>query len=359
MRKVAVWILGLMFILTGAIIFTSSKDSQLDSKDDIPAVTEVSYNDIKKDDVYLVEDLVIAKAYKKDTGNDIYYLVAMFCDEDDKIVTVNMTVNSDSDLWKDVKNFVKDGEVFGDLVLDCYVEMQAFPESVAGLRNQYQRSVKNIDTGSITFVYQLFLDAKYICDADEDPLEFLSGVNTVGMVAGGCAILVGLLIIIFGALHKSAPKAKASAAAAPAAYQEPPAAYQPPVQYQEPPAAYQPPVQYQEPPAAYQPLVQYQEPPAAYQPPVQYQEPPAAYQSPVQYQEPPIPYQAPQSQYIHPAQAPLVPQAPVTQQTPTAQQASQNGDPIREQLDRLKALMDAGYLTQEEFDQKRRQILGL
>ncbi len=101
--------------------------------------------------------------------------------------------------------------------------------------------------------------------------------------------------------------------------------------------------------------IQYQAPQPQYHVPVepQYQAPQPQYNAPVEPQ-----YQAPQPQY----QAPVEPQyqAPQPQyQAPVEPQTQKlNNDDI-ERLKQLKDLLDSGILSQEEFDQKKKEILDL
>jgi hypothetical protein len=50
--------------------------------------------------------------------------------------------------------------------------------------------------------------------------------------------------------------------------------------------------------------------------------------------------------------------APAAAPAPAAPQADMNQDVVK-QLTDLKGLLDAGVLTQDEFDAKKKQILGL
>lgn len=45
--------------------------------------------------------------------------------------------------------------------------------------------------------------------------------------------------------------------------------------------------------------------------------------------------------------------------SPAVEQAASQSDPMVEQLEQLAKLKDQGILTQEEFDAKKKQILGL
>ena len=101
---------------------------------------------------------------------------------------------------------------------------------------------------------------------------------------------------------------------------------------------------YQQPYQGYQPQYQgYQQPAQGYQQPYQgYQQPPQGYQPQYQgYQQPPQGYQPPYQGYRQPApqQEPGVPQAEI--------------------LKNFQKLLEEGLITQEEYDAKRKQILGL
>jgi len=61
---------------------------------------------------------------------------------------------------------------------------------------------------------------------------------------------------------------------------------------------------------------------------------------------PPVQYQQPQVVQQQPAQAPQQPQQ------------SQPSDPLEEKLMKLKNLLDKGLITQEEYDQKKKEILS-
>jgi hypothetical protein len=52
-------------------------------------------------------------------------------------------------------------------------------------------------------------------------------------------------------------------------------------------------------------------------------------------------------------------QAAAEQQAPAAAPAAGGMDDMTAQLTQLKALLDQGILTQEEFDAKKKQLLGI
>ena len=52
-------------------------------------------------------------------------------------------------------------------------------------------------------------------------------------------------------------------------------------------------------------------------------------------------------------------QAPAAPAAPPAAAAPAGGDDVTAQLTQLKALVDQGIVTQEEFDAKKKQLLGL
>ncbi len=410
MRKVAAWILAVGLLLFGVLSVLNGIDSRIASKVEIDHATWFSYTDIEKDEVYLITKLTVISDYARLDGDSVVYLLVTYDDLNGKPVAASMAINMRSPVWSKVDKYLRDDTKGpGDLVLSCYVKAEKFQNVQGELEDMFASGIRNANRTLGVTLKRLEYSLDYVCSSREDPTEIINATSLVGIIAGGVAIVVALVLILFVGLRKSKPKAK-KAAPAPVQYQRPvPPNAQMPYQH---PVQQGAPVQFQR-PVPVPPNVPGQRPvPMPPNAPMQWPVPapqaaPAPQPAPEPHLEPisqPIPVlrsepvpqpvlepqvePAPQTVLEHqgepvpqpglehqgepvpqpvlepqvepvPQPIPMPQSAPMQQPVAAPRPVPQSFDNIRQQLDQLKKLQQAGYLSEEEFDKKRRELLGL
>ena len=92
-------IFSILLVLFGCIVlFAPTTDTSKDPE----VLSEISYRDVEKDQIYYVEDLMIADQYAELDDGDVIYLLVMFEDENGKLIAANMPVNTSSPIRDDV-----------------------------------------------------------------------------------------------------------------------------------------------------------------------------------------------------------------------------------------------------------------
>lgn len=310
MNKVFVTFMALVIAFVG-YLFMSTPIT--DTSEDPVDVAEIGYYDIEKDHIYYIEDLIIADAHSSRTDSDVHYCIVLFYDKYDNMVAVNMPMNPDDEIWDDLLDYLEDDDMqVGDYTVNCYVKAEK-DYTYDDVGSYFMDTVwkYELDLGSDIKTIEWRFD--YVCDEDGDPYYVAEGSNTVGKVMGVLTIGVAVLILYFGVIRGSKPKTPKAKKAAHGPVPMPPT--HTPTQ------------------PTYQPAQQ-----SSYAPP----------------------QSAPAQQNAELRFSGRRNAAPVAQETPVAQaEPAPEADPLLVQLERYKALRDAGYMTDAEYEEKRRNMLGL
>lgn len=285
MRKAAVWIMAIMVAFYGVILLSSP---ETDTSGDPEDLAEISFEDIENNQIYYIDELIVADTHSILEDSDVKYYLVMFYDQDDNLVAANMPVNASCEIWEDLEDYLEDDSMhIGDMVISCYVKTGTDQTKT---RDFFQSRVWDLELEGGFDIETVSFKFDYVCDEDGDPYETAEGVNTITKVMGVLCLAVAALIIYFGAIRK--PKAKKPAAAPAAPVYTAPAA-------------------------------------PTYTPPVR-------------------PASQPRQDSLH-----------FSGRRTAAPAAPAGEDPVVTELKRYQALHDAGFMTDEEFEQTRRKILGL
>lgn len=276
-------IFSILLVLFGCIVlFAPSTDTSKDPE----VLSKISYRDVEKDQIYYVEDLMIADQYAELDDGDVIYLLVMFEDENGKLIAANMPVNTSSPIRDDVEDYLGDStQYIGDYHISCYVKAETDYDVEDKLNNMFANAVSRMRTEHGFSATSLGLRFEYICDEDGDPYATAEGANTVKQVVGILVILGGVALF-FGTFRKNS-KAKAA---------------------------------------------------------------------PQQRQQVQQPQYAPQPQQVRQV-TPMGTFTHSVQPQPAA--TAPNTNDVMAQLNHYKALKDAGYMTEAEFEQKRKELLSL
>lgn len=272
-----------MAVVIGFVGFIFFVTPTTDTSDEPDNLADIFYDEIEKDHIYYVEDLIIADTHSSRTDSNVHYCIVLFRDTDDNMVAVNMPVNPDDEIWDDLEDYLEDDELLvGDYTVNCYVKAEK-DYTYDDVGSYFMDAVwkYEMDLGHDIKTVEWAFD--YVCDEDGDPYEIADGANMVGKVVGVLTMGVAVLIL-FSAVRRK-PKTKKTTASAAPVYTAP-----------------------------------------AYTPSVQQSQPGSLHFS---------------------GRKTAPPDAPAGE------------DPAVTELKRYQALRDAGFMTDEEFEQTRRKILGL
>lgn len=284
-------------ILTGVIFLTSEGT---DTSGDPVDLATILRDDVENNAIYYVEDLVILDNFAE--KDDIMYMSVMFRDEGGSHVVAVMPVTDDDEIWDEVNDYMNNDLLsWGDLVVSCYVETETNVNVDNKLHQYFDEWVEDYEYYTDSKVFPLEWRFDYVCDEDGDPHAIAEGANIVAKIVGVLTIAAAVAVLYFGALRK--PKAYTTA-----------------------------------------PVPGYTAP-----------------QVPTYTVPNPPTYSAPQAPSYTSAQSSLndIPQVRYSAPVPPAPQAQPVQSDAIAQLNRYKELKDAGFMTDEEFNQKRRELLGL
>jgi len=304
---------GILLFLFGIILLVvPTTDTSKDPED----LSQISYRDVEKDQIYYVEDLLVADQFAVLNDNDVVYMMVMFQDQDGKVVAANMPLNDSSPIWDDVQDYLNDeSQIIGDYSINCYVKAETDYDVEDKLNDLFAEGVQRMRSEMLQAIYPLGLRFDYVCDEDGDPYAIAESSEIVKIVVA-VMVFIGAVLLIFGAFRKPKQQRQAAAGNYTAAY---------PKQTTTPSGVSSQPQQ------------------------VRQVTPMGTFQTTVQ--------QPAQSGYTYV-------QEPVAQsyaQPQAAQQpaAAPNTGDVMAQLNHYKMLKDAGYMTEAEFEQKRKELLSL
>lgn len=297
---VGAFISGLGFIGFSLIVLLTSGNNKVDI--DTQNAEDISYQSMAEDNVYWIEELTVVDRYASMKDSHVNYLIASYTDADGKTVLVNLWMNSSEDYWTVTNDYVEDDNMgIGDCVINGYFELQEDESDRATERWKYFADcVSNYKKNGGVPINAVTLKSvmRYRCNTYEELVAFSNAGYVTSKVVGVIAFGLGILALYAGFKWISINKKQK----APKAAKEPTA----------------------------EEFINN-----------------AGFFT----QKTEIPVSA-----IQPTQpaAPAVPAPPVQPAAPAPIASDKMA-----KLNEYKALVDAGYMTPEEFDQKRKEILQL
>ena len=297
---VGAFISGLGFIGFSLIVLLTSGNNMVDV--DTQNAEDISYQSMEEDNVYWIEKLTVVDRYASLTNSNVNYLMASYTDADGKTVLVSLWMNSSEDYWTVTNDYVEDDNMgIGDCVINGYFELQEDESDRAEERWSYFSDyvTKYKQSGGVPInAVSLKSVLRYRCTTYEELVAFSNTTNVVSKVMGVIALGIGILALYAGFKWISInKKQKAQKAVKTPTVEE------------------------------------------------------FINNTGFFTEKTEMPVSA-----IQPTQ-PAVQATPATPVQPTAP-APVASDKMAK-LNEYKALVDAGYMTQEEFDQKRKEILQL
>lgn len=311
---IGAFVSGIGFIGFGLLVLMMSGRVGIDVE--TQNAEDISYLSMEKDNIYWFEELTVVDRYASLEDGEVNYFIVSYEDMRGNTVLASLSLNPSEDPWTATKNYIEDDDArVGDCVIKGYFELREDASDNADERRSYfGNGVKEYKGNGAIPISAVSLRnvLRYKCDT-YDELVALS--NVAGGVTKFMAIFsmaIGVLAIYAGfrwiSINK---KLDAQEAAAKKTSQ--------------------------------QTLNQ------IFADSGIFSNAQVRKVAPTQPAQPVVPAQ--------PA-APATPAAPVAPATPAQPPAAPASDKMAK-LNEYKALVDAGYMTQEEFDQKRKEILQL
>lgn len=302
-------LVAILLVMFGIILLVVPTTDTSRAPEDL---SQISYRDVEKDQIYYVEDLLMADQFAVLNDNDVVYMMVMFQDQDGKVVAANMPLNDSSPIWDDVQDYLSDdSQSIGDYSINCYVKAETDYDVEDKLNDLFAEGVQRMRGEMLQSIYPLGLRFDYVCDEDGDPYAIAEASETFKIVVA-VMVFIGAALLFFGTFRKPKQQKQAARVSNYAADY--------PRQTGVPQSV----------------------------PQVQQATPMGTFQTTAQ------PAQSNYTYVQQPATQSYA-QAQVTQQ-PTA--APNTGD-VMAQLNHYKMLKDAGYMSEAEFEQKRKELLGL
>lgn len=289
------------FIGFGLIVLLMSGSNKIDVE--TQNAEDISYLSMEKDNVYWFDELTVVDCYATLNDGDVNYFIVSYEDMNGKTVLASLSLNPEEDPWDATERYLEDdGAGVGDCVLKGYFELcEDASDKADERRSLFNDGVnKNKQNDNIPiFVTPLRDVLRYKCATYDELVDLSNITNGVAKFMGIFSMALGVLAIYAGFKWISNnKKLDAQEAAAKAAK-----------------------------PSMLEDIVNNS----------------GFFTHPTVRQVSPPPTQAKQ-----PAAPPAQPAAP----------AAPASDKMAK-LNEYKALVDAGYMTQEEFEQKRKEILQL
>ncbi len=261
---------------------------------------DISYQSMEENNIFWFEELTVVGRYASLEDSDVNYFIVSFEDMDGHTVLASLSLNPSEDPWDATKSYLEDSDAsVGDCVLQGYYELQKNASKDADTRHSLFRSAvsKYTQSGAIPYgAISLKSVLRYTCESHDDLIATTNTRRGVAIFMGIFAIAIGILAIYAGIQWtRNNKKLKAQQAAAKKAPQ-----------------------------ASLEQI----------------------FANSGVFTNAKVRTAAP----AQPA-APTQPAAPAQPAVPVSDKMAK--------LNEYKALMDAGYMTQEEFDQKRKEILQL
>ncbi len=290
------------FIGFGLIVLLMSDSIKVDVE--TQNAEEISYLSMEKDNVYWFDELTVVDCYA--TDGDVNYFIVSYEDMNGKTVLASLSLNPEEDPWDATERYLEDDDAgVGDCVLKGYFELcEDASDKADERRSLFNDGVnKNKQNDNIPiFVTPLRDVLRYQCATYDDLVAFSNITNGVAKFMGVFSMALGVLAIYAGFKWISNnKKLDAQEAAAKAAK-----------------------------PSMLEDIVNNSG---------------FFTHATVRRVSPPP------TQTQRPAAPPTQPAAPTAPAAPASDKMAK--------LNEYKALVDAGYMTQEEFEQKRKEILQL
>lgn len=270
-------LISILLVLFGIILLVVPTTDTSGSPEDL---SRISYQDVEKDQIYYVEDLLVADQFAVLNDDDVIYMLVMFQDQDGKMVAANMPLNDTSPIWDDVQDYLNDdSQIIGDYSINCYVKAETDYDVEDQLNDLFAKGVQRMRGELLQSIYPLGLRFDYVCDEDGDPYATAEAGETVKIVVAVLVFIVAAYL--FSGLFRKPKKQNST--------------------------------------------------------------PPRVSSQPQQVRQ-----VTPMGTFTTTVQQPA--------QQPTA---TPNTGDVMAQLNHYKALKDAGYMTEAEFEQKRKELLSL
>lgn len=292
------------FIGFGLIVLLMSGSNKIDVE--TQNAEDISYLSMEKDNVYWFDELTVVDCYATLNDGDVNYFIVSYEDMNGKTVLASLSLNPEEDPWDATERYLEnDNASVGDCVLKGYFELcEDASDKADERRSLFNDGVnKNKQNDNIPiFVTSLRDVLRYKCATYDELVALSNTANGVAKFMGVFSMALGVLAIYAGFKWISNnKKLDAQEAAAKAAK-----------------------------PSMLEDIVNNS----------------GFFTHPTVRQVSPPPTQAKQ-----PVAPPAQPAAPTAPAAPVSDKMAK--------LNEYKALVDAGYMTQEEFEQKRKEILQL
>lgn len=292
------------FIGFGLIVLLMSGSNKIDVE--TQNAEDISYLSMEKDNVYWFDELTVVDCYATLNDGDVNYFIVSYEDMNGKTVLASLSLNPEEDPWDATERYLEDDNAsVGDCVLKGYFELcEDASDKADERRSLFNDGVnKNKQNDNIPiFVTSLRDVLRYKCATYDELVALSNTANGVAKFMGVFSMALGVLAIYAGFKWISNnKKLDAQEAAAKAAK-----------------------------PSMLEDIVNNS----------------GFFTHPTVRQVSPPPTQAKQ-----PVAPPAQPAAPTAPAAPVSDKMAK--------LNEYKALVDAGYMTQEEFEQKRKEILQL
>lgn len=320
---IGAFVSGIGFIGFGLLVLMMSGRVGIDVE--TQNAEDISYLSMEEDNVYWIEELTVVDCYAKREESGVHYFIVSYEDMRGNTVLASLSVNSSEDPWDATQNYLDDADArVGDCVLKGYYELREDKSEDAVTRASYfsngvsnHKKDGNIPLSAVSLRSVL----RYKCDTYDELVALSDVTGGVTKFMAIFSMAIGVLAIYAGfrwiSINK---KLDAQEAAAKKTSQ--------------------------------QTLNQVFADSGMFSNAQVRKVAPAQPTQPAQPARPTAP-----AQPVAPVQ-PAAPAAPVAPVAPVQQPAAPVSDKMAK-LNEYKALVDAGYMTQEEFDQKRKEILQL
>ncbi len=191
---------GIGFIGFGLIVLLMSGRVGVDVE--TQNAEDISYLSMEKDNVYWIEELTVVDRYAFLEDSNVNYLIVSYEDMRGNIVLASLSMNSSEDYWTSTKNYIEDDNArVGDCVIKGYFELREDVSDNAVERAKYfgEGVAKYKQSGAIPQnAVSLRNVFRYKCSSYDELLALSKGTEGVAKFMGVFALALGALAIYAG-----------------------------------------------------------------------------------------------------------------------------------------------------------------
>lgn len=172
-------------------------------------IYDVSYDEIQTGKVYYVPELCVVDIFAEMEQSSTRYFLALFLDENDELVAVDLAVNKSDDVYSKLLAYANDAsQQVGDCLLDCYVKVQrdaaSDADSTRKLHEFYDEAIDTYEEVMGMSFQRSGVRFTYCCDGSQNPETVLGKQAALQFLSSLILLIVGILILLL--MRKNAAK---------------------------------------------------------------------------------------------------------------------------------------------------------